>query len=293
MPSTPNPPNGSTPPIEPGAADPGLEALDLERAEANSQGAPVCAQCATPITDRYFTLGSHVLCETCHLAFRDAKPPGNAAARFFGATALGALAAAVGCALWMLVTELTGYEIGLIAIVVGYLVGMAVNLGARRVGGIGYQLLAVFLTYTAIVMTYVPAIANELMASEEFRHGIDAAGAEGALDEFGATRDDDRLEGEGAEARAGDAVDTEDANAAAMDAATTDAAAMDPSEREELAWIAALPIAYMLPFLLGFENIIGLLIIGFALWQAFRMNARVKLELQGPFRLEARDPALG
>jgi hypothetical protein len=48
-----------------------------------------------------------------------------------------------------------------------------------------------------------------------------------------------------------------------------------------------------MPFLAGFENIIGILIIGFALWQAFRMNARVKIELQGPFRLEARDPTVG
>ena len=49
----------------------------------------------------------------------------------------------------------------------------------------------------------------------------------------------------------------------------------------------------MLPFLMGFENAIGILIIGFALWQAFRMNARAKIELQGPFRLEARDGTLG
>ena len=67
----------------------------------------------------------------------------------------------------------------------------------------------------------------------------------------------------------------------------------EPDGDELAAWIAAIPLAYMVPFLMGFENIIGILIIGFALWQAFRMNARMKIELQGPFRLEARDPALG
>ena len=107
-----------------------------------------------------------MLCESCHLAFQNAKAPGNAASRFFGAAALGTVAAAIGCALWMLVTELTGYEIGLIAIAVGYLVGMAVHVGARRVGGVAYQLLAVFLTYSAVVMTYVPMIANEFMTTE-------------------------------------------------------------------------------------------------------------------------------
>jgi hypothetical protein len=66
-----------------------------------------------------------------------------------------------------------------------------------------------------------------------------------------------------------------------------------PGGDELAAWVAAIPIAYMLPFLMGFENAIGILIIGFALWQAFRMNARAKIDLQGPFRLEARDGSLG
>ena len=227
MPTKPNEPNDLGVPIQSGAS---VDSLDFERTD-RAEG--VCAQCATPITDRYYTLGTHLLCESCHLAFQNAKAPGNAASRFLGAVALGAVAAAIGCALWMLVTELTGYQIGLIAIVVGYIVGIAVHVGARRVGGPLYQLLAVFLTYTAIVMTYVPMIVNQLMA------GGDSGGS------------------------------------------------------EVLAWYAAVPLAYAVPFLMGFENIIGILIIGFALWQAFRMNARVKIELQGPFRLEARDPAIG
>ncbi len=67
----------------------------------------------------------------------------------------------------------------------------------------------------------------------------------------------------------------------------------EPGVGELAAWMAAIPLAYMLPFLLGFKNAIGILIIGFALWQAFRMNARSKIELQGPFRLELRDAVLG
>ena len=167
MPETPNDP---TLPIQSDTSDASIGSLDFERADNASHSASACAQCATPITDRYFTLGSHVLCESCHLAFQNAKAPGNAASRFFGAAALGTGAAAIGCALWMLVTELTGYEIGLIAIAVGYLVGMAVHVGARRMGGVAYQLLAVFLTYSAIVMTYVPMIADQFMAAEGAQH---------------------------------------------------------------------------------------------------------------------------
>jgi len=72
------------------------------------------------------------------------------------------------------------------------------------------------------------------------------------------------------------------------------ARSVESSGYMEYAWIASvILLAYMLPFMMGFENAIGILIIGFALWQAFRMNARAKIELQGPFRLEARDTALG
>jgi len=253
-------------PLQAGTADASVHALDFERAEQPSNAAPTCAQCATLITDRYFTLGSHLLCEACHLTFQQAKAPGNAASRFLGAAGLGALAAAVGCALWMIVTQLTGYEIGLIAIAVGYIVGLAVQFGARRVGGLVYQLLAVFLTYSAIVMTYVPAIAGQLNASEDFQHGLEA----GASETESADPAEGRAEGEEPAARMS-----------------------NPDDRAMAAWISAIPLAYMLPFLMGFENAIGILIIGFALWQAYRMNARSKLELQGPFRLQLRDTAGG
>jgi hypothetical protein len=261
-------PNQFEDPTQPGASDASVDSLDFERAETPSNTAPVCAQCATPITDRYYTVGSHVLCEPCHFAFQNAKAPGNAATRLFGAAGLGALAAAIGCALWMAVTELTGYEIGLIAIAVGYLVGMAVHIGSRRVGGLAYQLLAVFLAYSAIVMTYVPMIANQMIASEEFQSGMEAGESE--------------IWAEAADPAA-DPVEGEEPNAPAL----------NPEDAAVLAWISAIPLAYMLPFLMGFENAIGILIIGFALWQAYRMNTRAKIELQGPFRLEARGTAVG
>jgi hypothetical protein len=263
-------PNDLKDPTRPRAADASLDSLDFERAEKTSGAAPACAQCATPITDRYFTLGSHTLCEACHFAFQHAKAPGNPATRFMGAAGLGGIAAAVGCGIWMAVTELTGYEIGLIAIVVGYIVGFAVHVGSRRVGGLAYQLLALILTYSAIVMTYVPTIAAQLNASEEFHSELAAAEAEAWAEDPSGGPASDAVEGE----------------AAAPPVLT-------PEQSEAIAWIYAIPYAFMLPFLMGFENAIGILIIGFALWQAFRMNARAKIDLQGPFRLEARDTTVG
>ncbi len=227
--------------------DAASESLNFDRAEFDSNPGNVCAQCSTPITDTYFTVGTSMFCDRCHATLRAATAPGIGLTRFGGASALGGLAGVLGGGLWLLVTELTGYEIGLIAIAVGFLVGTGVRLGSRGIGGVVYQLLAVALTYSAIVMTYVPAIANEMIQSEEFQSEFQA-GVE---------------EGTGGEA--------------------------DAISIKTGAWIVAIPFAFAVPFLLGFENIIGLLIIGFALWQAWKMNARESIDWKGPFRLGAGD----
>ena len=53
---------------------------------------------------------------------------------------------------------MTGYEIGLIAIQVGFLVGGAVRAGSEGRGGRGYQVLAVLLIYISICANYMPDI---------------------------------------------------------------------------------------------------------------------------------------
>ncbi len=241
--------------------------LDLDRAEFATDASPACASCSTPITDRYFTVASNLLCERCQVALKEAKPAGLAVTRMLGAVLLGGVAAIVAGGLWLLVTKLTGYEIGLIAIAVGFLDGGAVQMWSRHAAGVFYQLLAVFLTYSAIVMTYVPAIAMEFQNSQEFRESLTAGFDEAQP-----------------EAAGGDAAEAGEV-AEAAEIGGADAAAV-------AAWAVAIPVAFAVPFLAGFENIIGILIIGFALWQAWKMNARRKLDLKGPFRLGADGPAL-
>ena len=52
----------------------------------------------------------------------------------------------------------------------------------------------------------------------------------------------------------------------------------------------AVTIAFVLasPFLAGIQNVIGLLIIGFALYEAWRVNAYTPFLVEGPFQLGAR-----
>lgn len=231
---------------------PSQHSLDLERADFSDAGSASCASCSVALSGFYYTQGERTLCERCFLEVRDAGPPGNAVTRASGALALGGVAAVLAGGLWMGVTQLTGYEIGLIALVVGFGVGVAVRIGSGGVGGIGYQLLAVFLTYSAIVMTYVPMIVDEFQANEEIQAQLQTAAT-------------------GAEA-----------------AATPDGEAPLPMDAAALTfslYLLAVPLAYAAPFLAGLENIIGLLIIGFALYEAWKLNKRVPEELAGPFQL--------
>lgn len=241
--------------------------LDFDRADFSNSGgghaAPACAKCAGALQGSYYTLGEDMLCEACHYQTQAAGPPGSMFTRAFGALALGVVAAVVAGALWMLVTELTGYELGIVAIAVGLGVGVAVRIGARGVGGVGYQLLAVGLTYSAIVMTYVPVIVAELRNNEEIMAGFEtAAGEEEALAEPAAAGDGGR-------------------------------AALDPGAITATLYVLAVPLAFAAPFLMGLGNAIGILIIGFALWEAWKINRRVELKAQGPFRLGVDTAAVG
>jgi len=52
-------------------------------------------------------------------------------------------------------------------------------------------------------------------------------------------------------------------------------------------------MAYTIPFLGGVENIIGILIIAFGVWQAWQMNRPLRLEITGPHALGGTAPATG
>jgi hypothetical protein len=55
--------------------------------------------------------------------------------------------------------------------------------------------------------------------------------------------------------------------------------------------LALFAVAAALPFLAGFENILGLLIIAFGLWEAWKLNKRQELEILGPLTIGAPPPA--
>ena len=251
--------------------------LDFERAdfEGAASAEIQCRSCGVAIADFYFTAGDVILCERCRLESEAQRSQGSGLARLFRAGLFGLLAAATGAGLWALVTHLTGYEIGLVAIAVGWAVGTAVRVGSGARGGIGYQLLAVFLTYMAIVSTYTPYVIDGLQQA-----------AEGEISQEASKP----LEPAAFATTPGTVVEEEDY------AEPVDTIELSAGEQVVAAVVFAvivLGIAAAAPFLAGAQNLIGILIIGIALWEAWRINRSVELAFAGPFEVGREPRAAG
>ena len=66
------------------------------------------------------------------------------------------VAAIPGAILYYAVIAITNFEIGIVAIAIGYMVGWAVRKGAGGRGGRRFQVLALVLTYWAVGLAYTP-----------------------------------------------------------------------------------------------------------------------------------------
>lgn len=247
--------------------------IRFDRAEfEGSSTASRCAVCSEPLAGSYFEINGAMVCPPCRAKVEVASNQGSKPGRVLRALVAGFGAAVLGAGIYYAVLALTGYEIGLIAIVVGFLVGGAVRWGSYARGGWLYQAMAIGLTYVAIVSTYVPFIikgANEAAAEESAASGAapTTTTASAAGDATAAT------------SKAADA-------ATAKDAAASSAEAAAPSFGAFVVAIATMAgVILALPFLAGVQNFIGWLIIGFALYQAWKMNRRQELVVTGPFRL--------
>jgi hypothetical protein len=119
-----------------------------------------CKGCNAPFLS-YFDINGVPVCAACKDKFLEMRQRSHVP-DLLRATVLGVLAAIAGAALFYGIVALTGYQFGLVAIVVGLLVGFAVRKGSRGRGGWRYQALAVGLCYLSICSTYVPFVVKAI-----------------------------------------------------------------------------------------------------------------------------------
>jgi hypothetical protein len=235
------------------------DSLQFDRAEFNQGAAFPCAFCKAPIAGDYFQVNGQTSCLNCREQLNAAMSGGSKFLRALRALAAGIVAGIAGFLIYWGVRAMTGYEVGLISILVGIMVGGAVRWGAQIRGGLFYQLMAVVLTYLSIASSYTPDVLQGMRQSEAEENAA--------------------------------ATETVDPNAPA----TTPPATTPPeATNDPLPLFIALPIAFIfslaVPFMSGLSNIIGLLIIGFGVWQAWIMNKRVPIEVSGPFNTGSAPP---
>lgn len=246
-----------------------LQFRQAEYAQA-APGQVSCAGCGRAIHDYYFDVDGATTCERCRRRLELGQGDEGGLARFGRALAFGLAAAFVSSIAWFGISKLTGHEFGILAIVVGLFVGGAVRAGSRQRGGARYQLLAMWLTYSAIVVTYIPAILEGAgAASETAAPGTSAA----SVGDPAATR---------AATTASTATDAVPANA-------EDAESLGPMG-VVLGLGLLLLIAYVAPVLVVFSDvsaIMGVIIIAIALYEAWKMNRRREPEITGPHRIGA------
>lgn len=244
--------------------------LQFDRAEFSGQpAAQTCAECQQPIVDSYFDINGQITCPACRETIAITQEGKSAWTAPFIALAAGLAAGVVGALLYYAILKITGYQIGLIAIVVGLLVGRAVRWGSGERGGRLYQVMAVAITYFAIVVTYVPFILEGVRNQAAQEAALQRANADG---------------------RPAQAPAQTPAQAPTAPLAQTPATlAADAEPMTVGGWVIAIVLLILLllatPFLAGLENIIGLLILGFALWEAWKVNRHVPLTIAGPFAL--------
>ncbi len=292
--SSSNPPDGPLPALQFGDAEP--IAGDTQSNSLN------CLVCKLPIEATYFALGDQVICAQCK-DIVTAPPQGNRFWRFIKATAFGTAAGLVGAVIWYLIRVIAHIEIGLVAILVGFMVGKAIHKASSGKGGFLYQALAVLITYCCISANYMPDIFQGIM--EEVRkqptEEIDTIVSNGR-----AVEQPDRADG--TEALATDSpetttekVDTNVANASSVDPNGEPVINAD-NKKDDLQMqeapkpaefifavifvsIFTLVLALATPVLVGMESPISLLIVGFALWEAWKFSAHRPLPITGPYQV--------
>lgn len=237
------------------------EALQFDRVETTSRrdaaASPgvTCAVCAKPVELEYYTANGKPVCDGCRHVLTSATATPRSAGPLIKAGIFGLGAAIAGAAIYYAVIAIANLEIGIVAILIGYMVGYAVRKGARGRGGLRFQVLAALLTYGAVGLAYTSLAVK---AGIDERRAAHANGAQASADAPSA----------GAEAGSGTARSV-------------------PSTALFLAYAAGLVAVLPVLVVIGSmpSGFITALIIFFGIRQAMRMTAAPVLQISGPFRI--------
>ena len=242
------------------------ENLDFTAPATETAGPPACAACGKPIDNEYWSVGTAVICSACRanvaLEQGDAARLDRRGKRFSKALLYGVGGMIAGAAIWYGVAKFLNLEIGLIAILLGWLVGKGVMKGSDERGGRRYQVMAVLLTWFGIGLGYAPFV---------FEDQPQQASASATINSDSTTTEAP-ASGEEADQSVNESTGTSDDDIGVVRAVGT-----------LLLMTASLPWYAVAAGFPG--SLISILIYGFALLQAWRMTASREVLISGPFKV--------
>lgn len=267
-------------------AVPGADDLQFDRAvdaSAASVGSVVCSKCNAPIRMYYYHVDGETACSTCKLSIERASGgPGKSGPGMLKAVLYGLGAAIVGAMIYYAVMEYLDLEIGVVAILIGFMVGYAIRNATASQGGRKFQILAAALTYFAVALAYAPFSLR----------GTTESGQESAVaDSTGAGSDGQALASTAVGAEVVDeatAVDSEAEDASPTSATSVEpgqlgAAQVAPGVGGGLLFVLLLPIVVIIGSMPS--GLISALIIGIGIRQAWSMTAGAHVLITGPFKV--------
>jgi hypothetical protein len=215
-----------------------------------------CTVCRRAIADEYFDVNGQSVCDGCRTQLAQLAQTPRSWGLFVKAGLFGLVAAILGAILYYAVIAITDFEIGIVAIAIGYMVGWAIRKATANRGGRRYQVLALVLTYWAVGLAYTPLTFQQLAEEDK----------------------------------------KEQAQKATDTAAQEPAESPDEATAINIPMVLAILVGFSLalPVLVVFGSLPGgllsALIIGIGMRQAWHMTAVPPLQISGPYRIAAAAP---
>ena len=284
-------------PSRPESGTPGLQfdrAIPADGENAAAAPAMTCPRCQREIRTHYYHVDGAPVCPACKQTVEQEMARRNSPATMARAALFGFGASVVGAIVYYGVMALLDLEIGIVAILTGYLVGRAMRKGTNGVGGRRYQIMAVALTYLSISMAYLPFAFKGFLEGSAKKPAVTAPAA--ARSDSVAAASDSATSSDSADA----AATTADSAAAAAPAPVKPAAPTKPKAvgagTFALGVVVLIGLALALP-ILGIvgslpTGLISAFIIFIGMRQAWRMTAEEAQRITGPYKVGAA-PAQG
>ncbi|HEV3190757.1 MAG TPA: hypothetical protein VGY54_09695 [Polyangiaceae bacterium] len=227
--------------------------LSFDRATyAKGEGA-ACTSCKGPLGGSYWKWQQHVVCAGCREGLQRSLAQSQSPARLAKAVMVGGGTALACGAAYAVVTAATNVRFALATIGIAFVIAKVVRQASGGIGGVRFQVVAVALTYLAATMGYIPEIWAGITGNSHAK--ADARHSDHSGDGAAADAEPDQPK---AQLRAG-----------------------------ALVYALAVLVGIMLsaPFLTFTQSPLGLLIVFFGLWEAWKLSRGPPLELEGPYRV--------